>query len=318
MNWKPSASLDVLQQRAQVLSQLRRFFEDREVLEVDVPLLSAFTTVDPHIQSWMVEADQHPLYLQTSPEFFLKRFLAAYPADVYYLGKAFRRESSSPRHQPEFTMLEWYRCGWDDRQLIQEVFDLILSLAPDTTQTIYHYDDLFESIIGLNPHIADTQALYEIAKTRFDCSFADDNSSREDRNCWLDLLFTHAIEPLLPEGLVAIVDYPVSQAALARLHQNGQGQTVARRFEVYWDGLELANGYWELADADEQEKRFKVDVEYRQKQNLPNYPYDQLLVDALRQGQLPGCAGVALGVDRLIMKCLKKESINEVLSFITE
>lgn len=318
MSWKPVASLKSLKKRAQLLSQLRCFFEERGVLEVDVPLLSPYATVDPHIQSWIVQSDQAPLYLQTSPEFFLKRFLSKFSTDVYYLGKAFRREPPSPRHQPEFTMLEWYRCGWDDRQLIQEVFDLILSLKPSVSHVIYQYAELFESVVGLNPHTADTEELYQVARSNFDCSFADSKESQQDRNLWLDLLFTHAIEPVLPKGLVAIVDYPADQAALARLNRNSEGQEVARRFEVYWDGLELANGYWELADADEQERRFLADNKYRQQQGLPSYPHDQLLVNALRQGQFPNCSGVALGVDRLIMRCLGKESISQVLSFNAE
>ncbi len=310
MSWQPSASLPVLQQRAALYQTLRQFFLDRDVLEVDVPVLSEYATVDPFIDSLQTQVLHQPHYLQTSPEFFLKRLLSAYQQDVYYLGKAFRQGEKGHRHSPEFTMLEWYRVGLDERQLMQEVRQLITSVIPDLSWQEVSYAELFQQHLGLDPHTASVDELRRLAKASFEIEYDSD-----DKNPWLDVLFTHCIEPQLPKGMVGIYDYPETQAALARIDHNAQGQSVAKRFEVYLHGVELANGYWELNDATEQLRRFKADQQYRRDQGLPVLPYDQHLVDALSEGAMPNCAGVALGVDRLLMQKLGENSIHSVISF---
>lgn len=308
--WHPSASLSVIQQRALIYQRIRQFFADHQVLELDVPILSVYATVDPFIDSVTAQVMGHDAYLQTSPEFFMKRFLAAYPQDIYYLGKAFRQDENGPRHRPEFTILEWYRVGWDEQRLMAEVQHLIQSCCPELAAQTISYKGLFQQYLSLNPHTATVAELSACAKAHIDTDFTSD-----DKNPWLDLLFTHCIEPELPKGLVSIYDYPASQAALAQVIENEEGVFVAKRFEVYCNGLELANGYCELTDGDEQERRFKADVQYRQAQGLADYPYDQALVDTLKVGQFPACAGVALGMDRLLMCISGKTDIADVLCF---
>lgn len=309
-DWRPSASLPVIQQRAMMYHTIRRFFFERDVLELDVPVLSQYATVDPFIDSLCSKVMGQQHYLQTSPEFFLKRFLSAYTQDVYYLGKAFRQDESGARHRPEFTMLEWYRVGMNEQELMDEVCALIMQLCPDTDECRISYGELFQRYLSLDPHTASVAELKACAVSRIDMQF-----SADDKNPWLDLLFTHCIEPQLPQGLVGIYDYPASQAALATVAVDANGQSVAKRFEVYFNGMELANGYWELTDAKEQERRFQADQSYREQHHLPALPYDELLVAALHEGQFPACAGVALGVDRLLMCCVNTPNISDVVSF---
>lgn len=309
-DWRPSASLLAIQQRAVIYRTIRDFFFERKVLELDVPVLSEYATVDPFIDSLHSQVMGQRHYLQTSPEFFLKRFLSAYPLDVYYLGKVFRQDEKGARHRPEFTMLEWYRVDMNEQQLMEEVRVLIMRICPDVSWQSVSYKELFQRYLSVDPHSASVATLKACAESRIDMQF-----DAEDKNPWLDLLFTHCIEPQLPQGLVGVYDYPASQAALATVVDNDNGQPVAKRFEMYLNGMELANGYWELTDADEQKRRFCADQVYRQKNNLPALPYDELLVKALYEGQFPACAGVALGVDRLLMCCLETPNISDVLSF---
>ncbi|ODS24294.1 EF-P lysine aminoacylase GenX [Candidatus Endobugula sertula] len=308
--WKPSASLTTLQARARLYQMIRLFFSQRNVLEVDVPILSQAATVDPFIDSLSTLMMGDTYYLQTSPEFFMKRLLAAYQQDMYYLGKAFRQGEQGQRHAPEFTMLEWYRVGWDDRQLINEVKELIQHCLPEVSYQAFSYKELFQQQLSLDPHNVSVDELKKLAHHRLD-TVLDSN----DKNTWLDLLFSHCIEPQLPDALVCVFDFPESQAALARIEHNLGQQKVARRFEMYVNRMELVNGYWELRDANEQERRFKADVTYRRRYELPELPYDQALVSALNEGYFPECAGVALGIDRLLMCCLQTQNIQDVLSF---
>jgi elongation factor P--(R)-beta-lysine ligase len=308
--WHPSASLPAIQQRAVLYRTIRDFFFARNVLELDVPVLSEYATIDPFIDSLTTVVMGKVQYLQTSPEFFLKRFLAAYPQDVYYLGKAFRQDERGFRHRPEFTLLEWYRLGMDEQVLMDEVRQLINLFCPETTWQQMSYRELFWQHLSLDPHLATAQELKACAR-----QYIDSTLDTDDKNPWLDLLFSHCLEPQLPSGLVGIYDYPASQAALAKTAKDHQGQSVAKRFEIYMDRMELANGYCELSDGSEQEKRFAADQSYRQQHDLPDRPYDQSVVDALTEGNFPACSGVALGVDRLLMCALQKADINDVMSF---
>ena len=307
--WQPSAELSVLATRASLYQTLRQFFLDRDVLEVETPILGAAATVDPFIDSLHTQVAGECRYLQTSPEFFLKRLVAAYRRDVYALGKVFRQGEQGRRHHPEFTLLEWYRIGWDEQQLMEEVYGLLRALLPGLEMSQFSYREVFLRYLSIDPHQASLEALSQLARSSVALAGESD-----DRNFWLDLLMTHCIEPQLPPHLVFIYDYPQSQAALATLGQNPQGQVIARRFEVYLNGMELANGYFELTDAAEQQRRFEQDQHYRALKHLPELPYDQQLVAALQHG-LPPCAGVALGIDRLLMHLCKLDAIEQVLSF---
>ncbi len=311
--WRPGAGPKALRMRADLYARIRQFFAQREVMEVDVPLMGASAVSDPHIDSISVnvrESDKTSAYfLQTSPEYFMKRLLAADSGAIYSLAKAFRNGEVGSRHNPEFTMLEWYRPGFDDHALMDEVEALLCGLLSlESTQRI-SYGEIFQSCLGLDPHRASLDELKTLAKQHVDVHWQDD-----DRDVWLDLLMTHCVEPQLGQGLVFIYDYPESQAALAKVQKNEAGIAVARRFEAYVGGLELANGYWELTDALEQGRRFQQDIAQRRTLGLPLYPLDEQLLQALASG-MPECAGVALGVDRLLMLMGAGETISDVLAF---
>ncbi|WP_237068522.1 EF-P lysine aminoacylase EpmA [Microbulbifer guangxiensis] len=310
--WQPSASLKALRERAALLAQIRRFFADRRVLEVEVPVLSRRATSDPHIDSITALCTGEPAYLATSPEFGLKRLLAAGFGDCYSLGKAFREGEAGGRHNPEFTMLEWYRVGWDDRQLMTEVGELLGQvLNTDRIQSL-SYRELFQRHLQLDPHSASDEELRDCVAREVELSFVPTG-----RDECLDLLMSHRLEPAMGEGITLVYDFPASQAALARVTEDDTGTLVARRFEAYVGGLELANGYWELTDAEEQLRRFEADHRYRAMQKLHVYPFEERLVAALEAG-MPDCAGVALGVDRLLMLAGGYQRIEEVIAFPIE
>ncbi|MGH1485750.1 MAG: EF-P lysine aminoacylase EpmA [Cellvibrionaceae bacterium] len=308
-HWQPNASLALLKKRAQLYQNIRAFFHERNVLEVETPILSEYATIDPHIDSLSTQVMSKSYYLQTSPEFYLKRLLAAGSGDIYSLGKVFRQGEKGRRHQPEFTMLEWYRLGWDEQQLIDEVITLLTSCMPKVVCRKVSYRQLFLDYLDFDPHQISLSEIKAIAKEKIDSAFDADQ-----KDIWLDLLMTHCIEPKIAGELVAIYDYPASQCALAKLGKNDQQQTIARRFEVYVNGVELANGYFELTDDKEQKKRFEKDCAYRKNNGLTELPYDEKVVKALEHG-LPSCAGVAMGVDRLLMLMTNTNAIDDVMSF---
>jgi elongation factor P--(R)-beta-lysine ligase len=308
-HWRPTATLETLRYRAKIRAQIRQFFEVRDVLEVDVPVLSETGVTDLHIDCLQVQVGGAVQYLQSSPEYFMKRLLASGSGSIYSLGKAFRDGELGRRHHPEFTMLEWYRTSWDECQLIEEVTLLLQELGLDCgTQTLM-YGDIFEQVVGLNPHTAPLTQLQQKAG-----SIADKNFSHESRSTCLDLIFSLSVEPVLPSGLVFIRNYPACQAALARLDKGDAGNIVARRFEAFLNGVELANGYYELIDPVEQKARFDADLALRQAEGKPAVPLDTQLLAAMDSG-LPGCAGVALGVDRLLMQLLDVGDISHVMPF---
>jgi lysyl-tRNA synthetase class 2 len=228
MPWRPSASLPALQQRAHLYRRIRQFFLEHNVLEVDVPILSEYATVDPFIDSLQTHVLGRLEYLQTSPEFFLKRLLASYQQDIYSIGKAFRQGERGARHNPEFTMLEWYRVGWDEQALMEEVKQLLALFLPNLSWQCFSYRTLFQQHLQLDPHNATVAELKACAKQHIDSDF-----DTEDKHSWLDLLFSHCVEPQLPTGLVGVYDYPVCQAALAPLGVDEKGQSVAKRFVLY-------------------------------------------------------------------------------------
>jgi lysyl-tRNA synthetase class 2 len=315
-DWRPSASPETLLIRARLLQRIRAFFQAREVLEVETPLLSRAAVTDPHIESFVVQDPQRgmPRYLHTSPEFAMKRLLAASSGSIYQVCKVFRQGEAGRQHNPEFSMLEWYRLGFDHQQLMTEVDDLLRELLDgylaltDTLQLSYR--DAFQRYAGLDPLTASIPELQATVRQRGIDVIGLDQSHKDP---WLDLLMTHVVEPALPQDCpVFIYDYPASQAALARIRQ--EEHPVAERFELYLGGMELANGFHELTDAVEQGQRFETDLASREEMGLPRVPVDDRFLAALESG-LPACAGVALGIDRLVMLAAGVKSISDVLTF---
>lgn len=307
-------SNESLQYRSELLQSLRSFFQQRRTMEVDVPVLARSTVTDINIDSINVKVFDDSGYLQTSPEYFMKRLLACGVGDIFCLGKAFRDSEVGRRHNPEFTMLEWYRRGWDEHQLMAEVTELIGELvrrhtSADLAVSKLSYADCFTQYLGVDPHSSELPVLRQMA-----VAASSESWDAETRANCLDLLFSLNIEPQLPKGLVFIYDYPACQSALAQIHLNDHGQAVSRRFEVFFNGMELANGYAELTDANEQKSRFEKDIGQRFCANKSAVAVDNKFIEALESG-LPPCAGVALGVDRLLMQLLAVESIAQVMPF---
>ena len=308
-NWEPTAEISALVERSRIVAKLRTFLTDRGVLEVDVPILGNYSVSDPYIDSFEVLNERVEGFLQTSPESFMKRLLAAGSGDIFFLGKAFRAGEIGVNHNPEFTMLEWYRVEWNEHELMAEIAELINILAPNIGCLTMSYRDAFKQHLGIDPH--DTCLL---KLQRHVSSITGCKRRTESRFNCLNFLFANVIEPKLPRGLVFLYDYPECHAAFAQLHCNREGQLVSRRFEVYLNRLELANGYFELTDPKEQHRRFDRDKRARIAMNKKILEEDESALAALNVG-LPSCAGVALGVDRLIMQLLDKNSIQQIMAF---
>jgi len=313
------ASLEVHRLRASMLARIRTFFARLDVLEVDTPVLSRAASTDPALCSFKTvysgpgAAKGEPRYLHTSPEFPMKRLLAAGSGSIYQICKVFRDGESGPRHNPEFTLLEWYRTGFDERDLMDEVQQLLKYVLADVmpVDTVQHwrYRELFIDIAGIDPFTATPAELRSLMQSRYNVAAV---GLADDRDAWLDLVMTHVIEPRLDNGLVFVRDYPASQAALARLRPGEP--PVAARFEVYLNGIELANGFHELTDAVEQQQRFDNELQRRRKAGTEAVKMDDNLLSALHAG-LPDCAGVALGLDRLLMLASGSKRVQDVLAF---
>ncbi|SEL91196.1 EF-P lysine aminoacylase EpmA [Halomonas daqiaonensis] len=318
-DWRPTAALETLRERARLLARVRAFFADRGVLEVETPVLGHGGSTDVHLASLSAEATtpvgRQRLWLQTSPEFHMKRLLAAGSGPIFQLARSFRDGEVGRRHNLEFTMLEWYRPGLDLDQLIEETATLVSTvLGRDLGQSRRRrYRELFRESLAIDPFTVPLEMLRRLAGQRGGLDMA--NSDRE--GC-LDLLMSLEIEPYLGRAsLDVVVDYPASQAALARHHRDPEdGAWVASRFELYLEGLELANGYDELTDAEEQAARFAADNAARRAAGLPEVDVDHRLLAALVSG-MPEGSGVALGLDRLIQLALGKQSVAEVMAFAT-
>ena len=311
VDWQSSATLNTLKARASLLQQIRQFFAERAVMEVETPALSLGTVTDVHLASFLVPGVTDfgdSGYLQTSPEYAMKRLLASGSGPIYQICKAFRREETSRQHNPEFTMLEWYRPGFTLSELMDEVGNLLQQVLNCGEIPRYTYRELFQQYLRIDPHDIDPQRLRDVVLSNINVDVAGLN----DTDC-LQLLMSQCIEPGLPAACF-VHGYPVAQAALARIEEDEQGVAVAQRFELYCGGMELANGYQELTDAGEQQRRFATDQARRQELGLPPIAADQRLLAALDHG-LPDCSGVALGVDRLLMVKLELHAIEEVISF---
>lgn len=325
MQWQASASLTEIKRRAKVLATIRQFFGQRGVLEVETPLLCAHSVTDPHIAAIAVPLSlavhRQPYYLQTSPEYAMKRLLASVETEldggIYQLCKAFRHDACSPRHNPEFTLLEWYRPGFTLLDLIDEVAQLLVCVYAQFGHTLevrtQTFQSLFELTLGLNPHVASRDQLLELAEP-----WLPTEHQNLDKKDLLDLLFSFAIEPGLREvPALFVTDYPACMAALATLqHDDVNSYAKANRFELYLNGIELANGYHELTDVAAHQQRFSADQQRRVDLALPDMAIDTRFLAALEKG-LPACSGVALGVDRLLM-ALSNKPLGDVLTFAFE
>ncbi len=312
MSWQPGSSLENLRARAALLAKIREFFSNRNIMEVETPLLCSSGITDPAIEPLMVERGLSvaaPRYLQTSPEYAMKRLLAAGSGPIYQVAKAFRDGEAGARHNPEFTLLEWYRPGFDHHQLMAEVAELVCHCLGQRRWHKLSYREVFLQTLGLDPFTASAKQLVDVAQAKIDLGFTSG-----DRDLWLDLLMSHLIEPQLASmGMCFVYDYPASQAALSRVVSSGDVD-VGQRFELYVDGMELVNGYCELTDAGQQAQRFVADNKKRRECGLAERPVDSKLLASMEHG-LPPCSGVALGVDRLLMLCTGNLDIRHVLAF---
>ncbi|MFT4655816.1 MAG: lysyl-tRNA synthetase class 2 [Patiriisocius sp.] len=315
-NWRPSASIEAIRQRAVVLQKIRQFFAARDVLEVDTPALSHAAVTDEHLHSFSTQFT-HPfspqtstLYLQTSPEFAMKKLLCAGIGAIYQICKSFRNEESGRFHNPEFTMLEWYRPGFDHLQLMSEIDELIQMVVGSDSAERVTYQDVFKQYLGYCPL---TATLTDIKTLASQYGYAELAANENDKDTLLMLLFSQHVEPHIGQDRPCfVIDFPASQAALARISPTNP--LVAERFELYFQGIELANGFHELTDGPEQLRRFEQDNVKRQHMGLEIMPIDHNFIAAIDYG-LPACAGVALGIDRLLMLALNYSEIDQVIAF---
>ena len=307
---------DALALRARLYTLIRAFFAERDVLEVETPILSTAANTEPNIESFStmflgpVTAGSPERWLRTSAEFPLKRLLAAGVGDCYELGRVFRNGEAGRRHNPEFTMLEWYRVGWDHLRLLEETVELVrLALAlvgREARLVSMTYRELFVDTLGIDPFTASIDVLRELLR---DIEINGEGLQRDD---WLDLLITHYIQPDFQTDRITVIrDWPATQCALARIRQGNP--PVAERFELYLGAHELANGYHELTDPSEQRARFENDNRRRQARGQRELPIDGNLLAALESG-LPDCAGVALGIERLLMCLVGVSEIQALLA----
>jgi len=313
--------MGTLRERARLIATVRAFFAARGIWEVETPVLGQGGSTDVHLVSLSslarTDKGQRKLWLQTSPEFHMKRLLAADSGPIFQLAKSFRDGEVGARDNIEFTMLEWYRPGFTLAQLIEETTALVEHVLPQSPGPVvyYRYRELFHRHLDVDPFTTSLVTLRSLAAERGNMSAQA--LAEEGRDTCLDLLMGMVIEPTLgQQELSVVVDYPASQAALARRHQDADGEWVASRFELYLNGIELANGYDELTDAEEQRQRFDADNAERRRLGLPEVDVDAHLLAALEQG-LPASSGVALGLDRLIQLALGKTRLEEVLAFST-
>ncbi len=318
--YQPTCSIDALKARAAMYQKIRQFFAERGVLEVETPILSQAGVTDVHLASVQVQrhiyGKLNTQYLQTSPEFPMKRLLASGSGAIYQICKVFRDDEHGRKHNSEFTMLEWYRPALDLKGLMHETADLLeLCLSHrfgEIRPIILSYKHAFQDRLEINPLQASLKQLKDTAhRVGLNLDLGD------DRLAYMDLLFSHFVEPSLGfDKPVFLTDFPPEMASLAKVKQDEDGECVAARFEVYIEGLELANAYDELLDAEVLAARFEADNQERALQGLPVIPTDQYLLSALPH--MPECSGIALGIDRLLMVVMNKMKIDQVVAFPAE
>ncbi|MGE6331416.1 EF-P lysine aminoacylase EpmA [Psychrobacter pacificensis] len=321
-NYAPTMTLAMAQQRAKFIGDIRQFFASRQVLEVQTPLLSQAGNTDTFLQSVAahVTYQDRPstYYLHTSPEFAMKRLLASWQVPIYQICPVFRDNEIGVRHNIEFTMLEWYQPNYSLDDMAGELNELLTALyGHPMVMSHYRYVDAFMDFVGIHPLTASLSALQAVAEDRgligFDFNDADDSEANR-RQSWLDLLFSHAVEPNLGHDLpTLIIEYPPATAALAKTALDKEGNKIAKRFELYINGIEIANAYDELADGPALRARFEQDNQLRHRHGLPKMPIDEHLIAA--SDDLIPCSGIAVGVDRLLMVITGAKTLEEVIAF---
>ena len=315
-SWRPLSGRAVAKNRAMLLRRARKFFDERGILEVDTPALSKFTVTDPHIESLSLSSATGPeLFLHTSPEYKMKQLLAAEFGDIYQVCKVFRDGEHGPNHLAEFTLVEWYRLEFSLQEIMRDTIDFIAALLGRSglasSAEFLRYDDVFNKSVKFSPRSVDIEALSNYLDADEQLKSAVGNN----RDAWLDLVLAEKIIPELDnDNLTVVFHYPASQAALARICP--EDAAVADRFEVFYGKHELANGFVELTDADEQLSRFERDQSTRRRNKAAVHPIDEDFIDALRAG-LPPCSGVAVGFDRLLMLHEGQNDLSAVSNFIT-
>lgn len=308
-DWRPNASIETLRKRAEIIAEIRTFFTGRGYLEVETPIMAAFGVTDVYLENLKVDCMGKTYALQTSPEYHMKRLLAAGSGPIFQIFKAFRDDESGRWHHPEFSMLEWYQPGMTVEGILEEINALFQALSIPTKLKVYTYQALFETYLCLNPFTVSISELKSCLNKQ-DLSHTL-NEDEQDIDQYLFLLMSYVIEPELAKETapIAVTDFPISQASLARIEAGR-----AKRFEVYYQGIELANGFDELTDADEQLARFKHDQAIRKQKGLTVPEIDTRLVSALQSG-LPESCGIALGLDRLVALLLQQDNLKAVTSF---
>lgn len=324
MSWQPTLTWENAQKRAKILQQIRQFFADRNVVEVETPALSLATVTDVHLDAMSCRYNflndsaaqqSHNLYLQTSPEFHMKRLLASGYGCIYQIAKAFRHEDAGRHHNPEFTLLEWYRIGFDHFTLINEVAELLQQILHCEPPIILTYQEVFIEHVGIDPLTASVHTLLSLIERHGKLSdwLMEDTV---DNDTLLQFIFSEIIEPHIGIHAPCFIHlFPKSQASLAKICPDDK--RVAQRFECYYKGVELVNGFHELTDPEIQLQRFQEDNAKRTKLGLQERAIDQQFMLALSNG-LPQCSGVALGIDRLVMLALQSVHIKNVISFTIE
>jgi len=311
-DWQPSASVNIISQRANMLNIIREFMQAHSILEVETPVLCHAAVTDPHIESLNTvlscpdQTESKTLFLQTSPEYAMKRLLASGIGAIYQISRVFRDKEMSKLHNPEFTLLEWYQLGYDHHTMMGEVEKLVKLLGFKRCDRI-SYADIFKYHTGIDPHNSKDDELLRTAK------MLGLHSHTDDKSFLLDFIFNEKIAPNLSrETPTFIYDFPKCLSALAKLSQDSPSR--AERFELYINGVEIANGFNELCDANEQKHRFEINRAIRKQNDKINYAIDKRFIDALDHG-LPACAGVAIGLDRLLMMLVQCDDIKQVLTF---
>jgi lysyl-tRNA synthetase class 2 len=315
--WRPAARPEILRLRAALLRRVRDYFAAQGVMEVETPVLSQATVTDPHLASLRTRIKGHgEFFLQTSPEYAMKRLLAAGLGDIFQIARVFRDAERGALHNPEFTLIEWYRVGFNAAQLMTDAARLLneqlAARRPGPAQFLT-YREAIVQYAGVDPFKEPIAGLFDCLRTH---GVSPPWAPAVDRDACLDLLMSTVVGPKLGAGALCFVhDYPATQAALARLKPGDPA--VAERFEIYFDGVELANGFHELGDAQEQRARFERDLQARRARGLEAPAFDERLLAALTAG-LPDCSGVALGFDRLVMLAAGVQRIDEVLAYPVE
>lgn len=324
-NWRTRASKDILLERALMLKNIRAFFDATGVLEVETPLLSHYSTTDLHLDSLQSRFRDQTCFLNTSPEYAMKRLLACWKKPIYQICKAFRDDELGPNHNPEFTLLEWYQPDYDMLQLMEQLMDLVATLCFLSSIPLLEnpqfermsYQQAFENFAGFNPHLATSAECYQVAKTN-KVEIPQGLVIEDEVNDWLDWLLTQLVLPRFKkDSFTFMYDYPASQCALAKIMENEQQVLVAKRFELFFGEIELANGFHELTDAREQLLRFQLENTAREQAGKAGGCIDENFIAALTFG-LPECSGVAIGLDRLLMVLTNTACIDQVLSFSWE